>query len=94
MLLGENRCRNKNSCLLPVHYGFKDRTHGYFCLPVSNVAYKQTIHRFVLLHVFLNFLHTSQLVLSLRVRKGLLEFLLFHSIAAKRISFFGVAFSV
>ena len=94
MLLGKNRCWYQNGRLFSIHDRLKDRTHGYFRLPVSNISDKQTVHRFILLHVFLNFRHTSQLVLRLRVRKGLFEFLLFHRIAAKRISFLGVTFGI
>ena len=94
MLLGKNRCWYQDSRLFPIHDRLEDCTHGYFRFPISNVPNKQAVHRFVLLHVFLNFRNTSQLVLRFCVWEGLLKFLLFHRITAKRIPFFGVTFGI
>ena len=94
MLLGKNRCWYQDSRLFSIHDRLEDRTHSYFRFPVSNVPDKQTVHRLILLHVFFDFCNTTQLVLRFCVWKGLFEFLLFHRITAKRISFFSVTFGI
>jgi len=74
MLIGQNGRRAKNSYLLSIHSGLERRSHGDFCLPITNIAAQQPVHWLVSLHIASDFLNGPQLVFSFFVGKNLIKF--------------------
>ena len=62
MLKSQNRRRNQNRALFSVGDTFKRRTKRHLGFAEADIAAKKPIHRAVSLHISLDFVHGSQLV--------------------------------
>ena len=85
VLLCKNCSRNKEYNLFTVLYRLKRRSYCDLCLPIAHISANQTIHDFAALHILLDCINCSQLVLSLFKRKHLFEFPLPDTVSAESI---------
>ena len=76
MLLSKDCCWYQNSYLFMIFNRFESSSHSYLCLTKTNIANKQTIHRFVVFHVMLDFHNRTQLVFCFNIGKIVIKFTL------------------
>ena len=87
VLLGENGCRRQKSRLSAVHDCAERGTQGDFRFAEARVPADQPVHRFDIIHVFMDIFNGPGLIGGFFERKGRTEFLVDAVRGSKRFSF-------
>ena len=84
MLHREDGRRDEDGDLLAsIESSFEGGPHGYFCLPVADIAADEPVHRLIRHHVLFDGVDSEELILGLNVRKIVFE--LPHEVAVSGV---------
>ncbi len=87
MLTGQ-QCRGyQHNGLFAFSCTFKDRARRHFRFAVTDITAQQTIHRYILLHIRLDFPNAPQLIFRFDIREAVFEFSLPDGILAEGVPF-------